>query len=434
MIANEPQEFKQYEVVYPQKLHVMQKREIQENPKEPYGKEEKYEPEVQYQITLNGENVVFRLHRNNEFLSPGYTETYYSSDGKKRTMSPQDMENCYYQGHILHEKNSIASLSLCGGLRGFFKLHNQTYLIEPLKAGDEEAHAILKYEEMDSANQTCGVKHLGRKHIFTRNPRAISDPKNLLTSPKYISLFLVLDKAFYDKHKGDQTSIRNFLFEVVNFLNVIYNTLDVHVALVGMEIWSDTNKIKVESNVHINFDRFLNWHRSRKERKYDHIQLLSGIGFNHKRVGLTAANSICSPNSVAVIEAYRKNSVSLVGVMSHELGHALGMDDVHYSTQCPSGSCVMNQYLSSKFPKDFSQNSLQRFRNYLLTRKPLCLLQAPAPEDIITNPVCGNKLQEVGEDCDCGKLKECTNPCCDAQVCKWKPGTQCEGNTATRTE
>ncbi|XP_043845904.1 ADAM DEC1 [Dromiciops gliroides] len=431
MITNGPREFKQYEVVYPQKLHIMQKRQIQENPTESYGKEEKYEPDVQYQITLNGENVVFQLHQNNGLLSPNYTEIYYSSDGKKITTRPQVMGQCFYQGHIRNEKDSFANLNLCGGLRGFFKHHNQSYLIEPLKGGDQEAHAILQYEDVDPENQTCGVQSSDQEHILTRNPRAIADPKNFLTSPKYIRLFLVLDKAFYNMHKGNQTSIRNFLFEVVSLLNVIYNTLDVHVALVGIEIWSDTNKIHVVSNAHATFSKFLNWHKRRRERKHDHAQLLSGIPFNNKQVGSAASSAMCGSNSVAVIEAWNKNSVSLVGVMSHELGHVLGMSDVPFTTPCPSGSCVMNEYLTSKFPKDFSEISRSKFKKYLLSQKPMCLLQAPAPEDIITNPVCGNKLQEVGEDCDCGTLKECTNPCCDAAVCRWKAGAQC-GDTAAR--
>lgn len=46
-----------------------------------------------------------------------------------------------------------------------------------------------------------------------------------------------------------------------------------------------------------------------------------------------------------VFKAKKKNNVALVGVMSHELGHALGMPDVPYNTKCPSGSCVMSQYL-----------------------------------------------------------------------------------------
>lgn len=56
----------------------------------------------------------------------------------------------------------------------------------------------------------------------------------------------------------------------------IYNTIDVQVALVGMEIWSDGDKIKVVANAGDTFNNFLNWHRSNlgKMKIHDHAQLL----------------------------------------------------------------------------------------------------------------------------------------------------------------
>lgn len=56
----------------------------------------------------------------------------------------------------------------------------------------------------------------------------------------------------------------------------IYKTIDVQVALVGMEVWSDTDKIKVEPNAGATFTNFLNWHLSNldKMKTHDHAQLL----------------------------------------------------------------------------------------------------------------------------------------------------------------
>uniref|UniRef100_A0A8C2W100 Uncharacterized protein n=1 Tax=Chinchilla lanigera TaxID=34839 RepID=A0A8C2W100_CHILA len=215
----------------------------------------------------------------------------------------------------------------------------------------------------------------------------------------------------------------------------MYNTIDIQVALVGMEVWSDGDKIKVEPNIFNTYENFLKWHSSTwgKKKIHDHAQLLSGISFNNRRAGMAAPNSLCSPASVSVVEGKHKDSVALVALMSHELGHVLGMLDIPYTTQCPSGSCVMSQYLSSKFPKDFSTTCRSHFQKYLLSKKPKCLLQPPSPKNVITKPMCGNHLLETGEDCDCGSPKKCADPCCVAVTCKFRSGPGCREGTASRT-
>ncbi|KAM9700881.1 ADAM DEC1 [Dama dama] len=423
-----------YEVVHPKKLHILHKREIQNNQTEKHGKEERYEPELQYQMMLNGEEVILSLQKAEHLLGPDYTETYYSPGGEEITTRPQNMEHCYYKGHILNEKDSVASISTCDGLRGYFTHHDQRYMIKPLKSTDREEHAVLTYnqEELNPANHTCGVRNVGRKQDLIRSSRSLKSPEGeeFLHAEKYIDLLLVLDNAFYKMYNENITVIRSFVFDVINLLNVIYNTIDVQVSLVGMEIWSNGDKIKVVHNTRATFNKFMNWHRSNlgKMKTHDHAQLLSGVGFKDRITGLAASNSLCTPSSVAVIEGKRKNSVSLVGVMSHELGHVLGMPDVPYYTKCPSGSCVMNEYLSSKFPKDFSTRSRSHFKKYMLSQKPRCLLQALVPKNM-TKPVCGNQLLEVGEDCDCGSPEECTNPCCEAMTCMLKHEVNCGKET-----
>ncbi|XP_068409043.1 ADAM DEC1 [Eschrichtius robustus] len=427
-------ELQPYEVVRPKKLHILHKREIQNNQTEKHGKEERYEPELQYQMILNGEEVILRLQKAKHLLGPDYTETYYSPRGEKITTSPQNMEHCYYKGHVLNEKDSVASICTCDGLRGYFTHHNQRHMIKPLKITDQEEHAVLIYnqEELDPANHTCGVRNVGRKQGLIRTSRSLKRPeKDFLQAEKYIDLFLVLDNAFYNMYNRNITLIRSFVFDVINLLNVIYNTIDIQVVLIGMEIWSDGDKIKVVPNTGVTFNNFLNWHRSNlgKMKIHDHAQLLSGVGFRNRITGLAASNSLCSPSSVAVIEGKRKNSVSLVGVMAHELGHVLGMPDVPYNTNCPSGSCVMNEYLSSKFPKDFSTVSRSHFKKYILSQKPRCLLQTLVPKNMMIKPVCGNQLLEVGEVCDCGSPEECANPCCEAMTCMLKPEADCGKNS-----
>ncbi|XP_006194072.1 ADAM DEC1 [Camelus ferus] len=432
--VTQPPELEPYEVVRPTKLHIHTK-ETQNNEAEKHGREERYEPELRYQITLNGEEVILYLQKAKHLLGPDYTETFYSPGGEEITTSPQNMEHCYYKGHILNEKDSIASINTCDGLRGYFTHHNKKYTIKPLKGTDQAEHAVLvnEQEELDPADHTCGVRNVGRKPGLIRTSRSPRSPEKeeFLQAEKYLDLFLVLDNAFYNMYNRNITLIRSFLFDVMNLLNVIYKTIDIQVTLVRMEIWSDSDKIKVVPVMGTTFNNFLNWHRSNlgKMETHDHAQLLSGIGFNHRISGMAASNSLCSPSSVAVIEAKGKNNVALVAVMSHELGHVLGMPDVPYDTKCSSGSCVMNQYLSSKFPKDFSTTSRSHFKKYMFSKKPRCLLQAQVPKNMIIKPECGNRVLEAGEGCDCGSPKECTSPCCEATTCTSKPEADCGNHT-----
>lgn len=57
----------------------------------------------------------------------------------------------------------------------------------------------------------------------------------------------------------------------------IYRTMDIQVALVGMEIWSNGDKIEVTPNAAVTLGNFVKWHRSnlRKMKTHDHAQLLT---------------------------------------------------------------------------------------------------------------------------------------------------------------
>ncbi|XP_052590200.1 ADAM DEC1 [Peromyscus californicus insignis] len=422
-------ELKLHEIVRPKKLPFSHRRGSEHNQTESDAKEEKYAPEVQYQIILNGEEIIFHLKRTKHLLGQDCTETSYSARGEEATRRSQDVKPCYYEGHILNARDSLASISTCDGLRGYFTHHDQRYLIKPLQSTDEGEHAVLPIiqGEADTANYKHGEKHAGRKRSHFRISRSLNSSNDFLQEQKYVDLFLVLDNAFYKMYNGNVTRIRSFVFEVMDLLNVIYKTIDIQVSLVDMEIWSDSDKIKVEPRIGATFQNFLKWHYSTlgKKKIHNHAQLLSGSGFLYRRAGMAAANSLCSTSSVSVVEAKGKNNVALVAVMSHELGHALGMRDVVYSTKCPSGSCVMNQYLSSKFPKDFSTASRSLFQGFLSSRNARCLLSAPSPKNII-KPTCGNQLLEVEEGCDCGSPEECTNLCCEPLTCRLKSQTDCE--------
>ncbi|XP_023592462.1 disintegrin and metalloproteinase domain-containing protein 28 [Trichechus manatus latirostris] len=426
---------KMYEVVYPRRLHPLHKREA-ENIKEP-DQQEKFETELKYQMTVNGKTVVLYLKKNKDLLAPGYTETHYNSTGKEVTTSPQIMDDCYYQGHIVNEKVSDASISTCRGLRGYFSQGDQRYFIDPLSPTnqDGQGHALFKHDpDEKKANSTCGMDDVIWAHGSRKNavPPATSlvksNDQKVQKNKKYIEYYLVLDNGEFKKYNKNPEEIRKRVFEMANYVNMLYKKLDTRVALVGMEIWTDEDKIKITPNASFTLENFSKWRASVLPRRKHHdiAQLITATELSGTTVGLAFMSTMCSPyHSVGIVQDHSDNLLRVAGTMAHEMGHNFGMFHDSYVCKCPSTICVMDRALSFHIPTDFSSCSRVSYDKFFEDRLSNCLSNVPLPTDIISTPICGNHLIEMREDCDCGTPEECTNICCDAKTCKIKAGFQC---------
>nr|XP_055151688.1 disintegrin and metalloproteinase domain-containing protein 28 isoform X2 [Symphalangus syndactylus] len=422
---------KKYEVVYPIRLHPLHKREV----KEPE-QQEKFETELKYKMTVNGKIAVLYLKKNKNLLAPGYTEIYYNSTGKEITTSPQIMDDCYYQGHIINEKVSDASISTCRGLRGYFSQGNQRYFIEPLSPihRDGQEHALFKYDPNEkNYDGTCGMDGVLWAHdlqnIVLPATRLVKlNDRKVQEHEKYIEYYLVLDNGEFKKYNENQDEIRKRVFEMANYVNMLYKKLNTHVALVGMEIWTDKDKIKITPNASFTLENFSKWRGSvlSRRRRHDIAQLITATELAGMTVGLAFMSTMCSPyHSVGVVQDHSDNLLRVAGTMAHEMGHNFGMFHDNYSCKCPSTICVMDKALSFYIPTDFSSCSRVSYDKFFEDKLSNCLFNAPLPTDIISTPICGNQLVEMGEDCDCGTSEECTNICCDAETCKIKASFQC---------
>uniref|UniRef100_H0XCP7 ADAM metallopeptidase domain 28 n=1 Tax=Otolemur garnettii TaxID=30611 RepID=H0XCP7_OTOGA len=424
---------KNYEVVHPIKFHhLLHKREV----KEPEQKEQ-FETELKYKMTINGKMAVLHLKKSKNLLAPGYTETYYNSTGKKITTSPQIMDDCYYQGHIINEKVSDASISTCSGLRGYFSQGDQRYFIEPLSPTNQDGqeHALFKYdpgEEMP--HSSCGMSDVLWTHGLEKNVSlpatrmAKLNDQKVKRSRKYIEYYIVLDNGEFKKYNENPEEIRKRVFEMANYVNMLYKKLNTHVALVGMEIWNDKDKIAISPSANLTLEKFSKWRGSDllKRKPHDIAQLITATELSGSTVGLAFMSTMCSPyHSVGIIQDHSENLFGVAGTMAHEMGHNFGMFHDSEVCECPSEKCVMDRALSIHVPTDFSSCSRVSYDKFFEDKLSNCLSNVPLPKDIISTPICGNQMIEMGEDCDCGSPEECTNVCCDAKTCKLKADSQC---------
>nr|QSI84039.1 snake venom metalloprotease [Calliophis bivirgatus] len=420
-----------YEVVYPQKVPALPKGGVQ-NPQP----KTKYEDTMQYRFQVNGEPVVLHLERNQGLFSEDYTETHYSPDGREITTSPPVQDHCYYHGYIQNEADSSAVISACDGLKGHFKHQGETYFIEPLKLSESEAHAIYKDENVEKEDETpkiCGVTQTtweSDEPIEKSSQLAITPEQNrYLQVKKYIEFYVVVDNKMYKNYSSKKDAIKTRVYEMVNHLNMLYKPLNFHIALIGLEIWSNQDKINIEPDASVTLKSFGEWRKTvlLPRRRNDNAQLLTGIDFNGTTVGLGYVGTLCSPKkSVAVVQDYTKRTSMVASSMAHEMGHNLGINHDGASCHCNAGPCIMSPKISNEPLSEFSSCSVKEHRRYLLKERPQCILNKPLSTDIVAPPICGNYFVEVGEECDCGSPQDCQSACCDAATCKLRQEAQCD--------
>lgn len=413
-----------YEVVRPIRLHTVSKRQA-----------ESHRPQtVKYALTVGGRPLEMHLERNDELLSRDYSESHYLEDGTRVTTMPEHIDHCYYQGRIVGEKASAASISTCDGLRGYFRTSAQRYLIEPLTAEPEGDHAVVPVseEKEESSNPAvCGVTNTTWSDDYeppTGRSRSRSAGFSIVQQQKYLELYLVADHREYMKMKQDMGELRKRMFEVVNFVNMAYKPLRTFVALVGLEVWSRGDLITITPPAGANLDAFMKWRNTElvKIKNHDNAHLISGIDFEGATVGLAFIGTLCSGHSVGVVQDHNERAIAVGATLAHEMGHNLGMDhDDSSACVCSGDSCIMAPSLSWNVPRSFSSCSGINYEKYLLKRTPSCLLDKPHYKSLVAPPVCGNGFVEAGEQCDCGPMEECSNRCCNATTCQYSEGSQC---------
>ncbi|XP_043096187.1 disintegrin and metalloproteinase domain-containing protein 28 isoform X3 [Puntigrus tetrazona] len=385
-------------------------------------------------MTLGGRDIEMHLQKNDGLLTKGYSETYYTEDGTLVTTTPEDLDLCYYHGKIVNESKSSVSMSTCDGLRGYFKTEEQRFLIEPLSDDGEGDHAVFKYEDVnEEAPRVCGVTNTTWDESEEGAPPRILKSRSRSSGPtffqqqKYIEFFLVADNSEYKKMDSDLQKLRKRIFEIINYINNVYKEINTFVALTGFEAWTDSDKITVSPAAGATLDGFTQWRNNDlvNRQQHDNAHLLSAVDLDGATVGLAYIGTLCGGLSTGIVQDHNPKAIAVGATMAHEMGHNLGMSHDSSSCVCSDGTCIMTAALSYFIPQHFSSCSTTNYVDYLNSKNPECLLNMPKPKDLIQPPVCGNGFVEIGEQCDCGTVEECTNPCCNATTCKMTEGSQC---------
>uniref|UniRef100_A0A3B4D3H8 Peptidase M12B domain-containing protein n=1 Tax=Pygocentrus nattereri TaxID=42514 RepID=A0A3B4D3H8_PYGNA len=194
-----------------------------------------------------------------ELISSNYIETHYTPNGTRVTADHQ----CYYHGSVGDDQQSIASISTCEGLRYHrFKHLCQDYMIEPLTGSETGEHGVFKAEFFRSVSFSCGVTNetldsaLPRFNIRVQHRSVVRE---------------------FQKLGSDVTKVRKRMFQIINFVNMVYFPLHTFIGLVGLEVWSDGDKINVTSSAAKTLSAFTQWRTNELNtvKENDNAQLIT---------------------------------------------------------------------------------------------------------------------------------------------------------------
>uniref|UniRef100_A0A9J7ZN09 ADAM metallopeptidase domain 12 n=2 Tax=Cyprinus carpio TaxID=7962 RepID=A0A9J7ZN09_CYPCA len=294
---------------------------------------------------------------------------------------------------------------------------------------------VQGYTHSDVSLSTCsGISHLSNSKITDMLFSIRQHKRDVQKTTKYVELIIVADNREFQKQGKDVEKVKQRLAEIANYVDKFYRVLNIRVALVGLEVWSDADKCAVTQDPFTTLHEFLDWRKLKllPQQPHDNAQLISGVYFQGTTIGMAPIMSMCTAEqSGGIVMDHSDNPLGAAVTLAHELGHNFGMNHDTPERGCgcrmtvDRGGCIMTPSTGYPFPTVFSTCSKKDLVASLEKGVGMCLYNMPEVKLLYGGQKCGNGYIEEGEECDCGELEECMNPCCNATTCTLKGDAVC---------
>ncbi|XP_053673445.1 zinc metalloproteinase-disintegrin-like EoMP06 [Anopheles nili] len=325
----------------------------------------------------------------------------------------------HYRGSLDNYHSEIVNCN--GHIRGTIDRPEGMLRIE--YDGSTGVHVIRR---LKNSQRPLPTRHRSKRNQLGVIPK----PYQANRHSNYVELLLVVDTSLYRKFDEDLWRLYHYCADLVNYINMLYNPLNIFIALTYVEVWQDTDRINVSTKAEDTLNNFLNY-RSKtllRDHPHDHAQLLTAIEFGGNVIGKAKVGGMCSDRSSGAIVRVHTDDVGVqASTLAHELGHSFTMEhDEDGKCACPDQKCIMTRTVTGLTLQHWSNCSLVQLAEAFGRGLHHCLANQPTR---LAVPSCGNGFVEPGEQCDCGLEQACENHCCDARTCQLREGAQCATGT-----
>ncbi|XP_042742168.1 disintegrin and metalloproteinase domain-containing protein 32-like isoform X1 [Lagopus leucura] len=338
--------------------------------------------------------------------------------------------DCFYEGYVEGFPGSLVALSTCSGLSGILQLANTSYGIKPLEAASGYQHLVYQMEGENVGTQPLGGRSsLAWAAEVSLQPWDGAAKEAVPKSPRYLEMHVILDKALYDYMGADKHVVTTKMVQLFSYVNSMFARLNLTIVLTSLELWTEKNKIQTTGAAEELLERFLQWKSTHRTSQLQDITFLFVYREQSHSMGASSARKLCLKDRAGGVALYpRATTLEVFSVaVAQLLGLSLGMSyDDPGSCGCVGATCIMqSSAVHSAGAKAFSNCSIRDLEHFLTSGEGQCLLNRPLVNVSYKAPVCGNKVVELGEACDCGSAEECRrDPCCTVG-CKTRKGVQC---------
>ncbi|XP_042555664.1 disintegrin and metalloproteinase domain-containing protein 25-like [Dipodomys spectabilis] len=385
---------------------------------------------ISYSLPFGNKRHIVHLKAKRNLVSPHFSLFTYTEQGVLLEDQPFVQNDCYYQGYVEGDPESLVVLSTClGGLRGTLQINNILYEIKPKNLSATFEHLVYKMdsEETHFPPMRCAIteEEIAQQLKFQETDDFIprqSGYEGWWTHRWFLELAFVVDNKRFLDRKSNVSRVIQEVFVIVSEADSIFFALDIEASLVGLEIWTEKNHVQGTNLDKLLLD-FCIWKRynfnPRVRSDIGHLLMQQNFGRDLGKASLqTVCNSIfnCGVNRIL-----GENLYHIGHIVAHEIGHNLGM--FHDRAHCSCGVKVCIMAPADNYSRKFSNCSYAKFMETI--GRTDCMRLPPHPLHIYKHEFCGNREIDVGEECDCGSIKLCNqDPCCLAN-CTLQSEAEC---------